>query len=74
MTDNFKTKLGEDRVSVPLLMLDGNLDALLENEIPVQSIALARHGGNGVILRIKQTEEQKEEAKKLGFRTVPFGG
>lgn len=60
------------RVSIPLMMLEGNLEALLENTIPVNGISLKRHGANGVVLVVQMSDEQKVEARALGFSTVPI--
>jgi len=63
------TDLGNDRVSIPLMMLRGNLECLLDNEIEVTSISLRRHDVDGVVLIINATPGQSIENEKKGFRT-----
>jgi len=58
-----------ERISIPLVMLPGNLECLLENDINVESISLEHHENNGVILTVRMNPVQKAEAKRLGFRT-----
>lgn len=57
------------RVSIPLHMLQGNMQCLLEHTIPCHAISLAHYGDAGVVLTISQTVEEREAAKELGFRT-----
>lgn len=57
-----------DRESVPLLMIVGNIQVLLENTLPCNGISLRRYD-RGVVLVISSDEEQKEIQKELGFRT-----
>lgn len=59
----------DTRVNIPLMLLKGNMDALLENEIECNSITLKWYGGNAVVLTLNMSPEQKEAALKLGFRT-----
>jgi hypothetical protein len=61
------------RVSVPLHMLQGNMDVLVglyeQSEwLPVSGISLKQHE-RGVVLMLHGDVEQKEEWAKLGFRT-----
>ena len=62
---------GDDRVEIPLRMLTGNLDALLEGPLEVTTIHLLRDPASpfGVILAIRMTEEQQAAAAERGFRT-----
>jgi hypothetical protein len=57
-----------DRESVPLLMIVGNIQVLLENMLPCNGISLRRYD-RGVVLVIHSDEDQKELHKELGFRT-----
>lgn len=57
------------RVSVPLHMLQGNMDVLLAGELPVEGIQL-KHHDRGVILIVSGSPEQKEVWKQMGFRTT----
>lgn len=66
----------DGRVSIPLVMLPGNMDALLgvgekETFIPCDGISLKWYGPQGVVLTVNMTQEQKENAlKQHGFRTI----
>jgi hypothetical protein len=67
-------RIDKDRISIPLIMLDGNMETLLEKSIPVASISLRKVEGvshlPSVILMVSfVNEEQKEAARELGFRT-----
>lgn len=62
---------GDGRVSVPLMMIGGNLGVLLENTIAVDGVSLKRYGNAGVILVFHFGPGQKEEAFALGFETRP---
>lgn len=61
-----------DREEIPLRMIRGNLKALLEHTIPVETISLKwdEDSAEGVILVVTQTPEQSAESFKLGFRTT----
>jgi hypothetical protein len=63
-------KQDDTRITVPLVMLDGNIDVLLNNTLPVEGISLRRYGPAGVVLTVHMSPEQKEHAKELGFRTT----
>lgn len=66
------TEFPDGRVSIPLVMLEGNLDVLLNNTIPCTGISLVRHAsGRGVVITINRTAEQREICEELGFRTGP---
>jgi hypothetical protein len=68
-----RAEFDDGRVSIPLVMLDGNLDALLESVIPVEGISLKRHAsGRGVVLVVNMTPDQKLAAKALGFKTANY--
>jgi hypothetical protein len=58
-----------ERVSIPLEMIVGNLEVLLNNMLPVEEIGLSHHGVAGVVLTVRMNPEQKEIAKRLGFET-----
>ena len=64
-------RIDPERVSIPLVMIEGNLEVLLEHDIPVTTISLRRIGPAGVVLTIHSTEEQKEVQRALGFQTAP---
>lgn len=64
------TKVDVERVSIPLVMLKGNMESLLEHSIPVQSISLKHYGNAGVVLLVSQTPEQKADSVRTGFKTV----
>jgi hypothetical protein len=68
-----RESIGDGRVSIPLQMLEGNLDVLLNNEIPVNFISLKRYEDAGVVLVVSMDAEQKEAARALGFRTTSVG-
>lgn len=59
----------DDRVSIPLYMLRGNMETLLENEIEVQTIQLKWYGPKGVVLTVVTSDEQEERNQAKGFRT-----
>jgi hypothetical protein len=61
-------KMGDGRVTVPLVMLDGNMAILLENEIPCQSISLrwSEEHAHAVVLVVHGAD--KEKAAELGFK------
>jgi len=58
------------RTSVPLVMIEGNLEILLHNRLPVQAISLTpdEDTENGVVLHLHGID--REEADRLGFQTV----
>lgn len=67
---NLVENVGQDRVSVPLVMLEGNFECLLENQVPCTSIQLRYHEKmRGVILMVGGQEAFREEWDKVGFRT-----
>jgi hypothetical protein len=49
-------RIDKDRISIPLIMLDGNMETLLEKSIPVASISLRKVEG-------------VSHPRELGFRT-----
>jgi hypothetical protein len=57
------------RISVPLVMIEGNIDILLENRIPVEAVSLCRDedSENGVVLIMHGLD--REVAEELGFKT-----
>jgi hypothetical protein len=61
----------DDRAIVPLVMLPGNMEILLENRIAVQGISLKWSDDypNAVILVIHGVDKEQSEA--LGFQTRP---
>lgn len=72
MTPKPKQPKADERVEIPLRMLKGNLDVLLENRIEVGTISAAwdEDSGAGVVLMIEwANDEQEEAARALGFRT-----
>lgn len=58
------------RVAVPLVMIEGNLDILLNNRMPCEAVSLhpAEDSENGVVLHFHGID--REEADRLGFKTV----
>jgi hypothetical protein len=58
-----------ERISIPLEMIAENLEVLLNNMIPVESIGLSHHGVAGVVLTVTMSPAQKQNAKMLGFET-----
>jgi hypothetical protein len=63
-----------DRITVPLVMLPGNMDILLEHPIPCTAVSLVRYSqddmiSEGVVLVLHNAD--KERAAELGFQ---FGG
>lgn len=60
-----------ERVEIPLSLLKGNMDILLQNKVPCNSIHLIRdpNTANGVLLMIGFASGQKEVAHELGFKT-----
>lgn len=66
------TREDDHRVSIPLMMLDGNLDCLLNNHIEVETISIGRYGEAGVVLMVTMNEKQKEKAAAVGFKTGGF--
>jgi hypothetical protein len=67
MAEDRITDVGDDRVSVPLMMLRGNLECLLENTLPVNGISLKWYGPAGVILVVHGVD--REVAEEIGFQT-----
>lgn len=63
------TKLEGGRVAVPLVMLDGNMDVLLHNEIPLKAISLkwSDEFPEAVVLIVHGIDQ--EVAASLGFKT-----
>jgi hypothetical protein len=59
----------DDRVEIPLVMLRGNMDCLLNNIVPVNGISLrwSKDHVNAVILVVHGIDH--EVAVKLGFKT-----
>jgi hypothetical protein len=66
-------KLSPERVQIPLSMLPGNLEVLLDGPLYVQTIQLKRDPAtaNGVIMMIAFTDSQREAAADRGFKTTP---
>jgi hypothetical protein len=62
----------DGRVSVPLRMLKGNIEVLLENRILCQAVSFMRdpEHRNAVILVFHGTD--KEHAAQVGFKTMPM--
>lgn len=60
------TEIDDDRISVPLMMLKGNMEILLSNQIPCEGVSLRYHGGAGVVLVFHGAD--RERAAELGFR------
>jgi hypothetical protein len=65
-------RIDEHRSRVPLVMLDGNIEALMKNTIPVESIQLREVGPGAFVLMIQWSPEQEKHANALGFRTSPI--
>ncbi len=57
------------RIEIPLVMLRGNMEILLNHKLPVNAISLAwsEEYVNAVILVVHGVD--KEAAKELGFQT-----
>jgi hypothetical protein len=69
-------RLSEGRVAIPLVMIEGNMDILLENTIRCTGISLKRiisdeFSGQAVVLTIH--DRDKEQCAELGFQTRPVG-
>jgi len=62
-----------ERVSIPLGMIKGNMEILLNNRISVNQISLQWSGPEGVILVFHFGPGQKEEAIELGMRFIHDG-
>lgn len=66
------TPKDDERVSIPLRMLDGNIKVLLENQIAVGTISMKHdpESAEGVLLLVQwANEEQEAAANAVGFRT-----
>ena len=63
------TQLEGGRVAVPLVMLDGNMDVLLNHEIPLRAICLkwSDEFPEAVVLIVHGIDQEK--AAELGFQT-----
>lgn len=63
------TKLDTGRVAVPLVMLEGNMDVLLNNKVPVEGISLkwSNDYPEAVILVVHGLDAVA--ATELGFQT-----
>lgn len=61
-----------NRNSVPLFMLPGNMNLLLDGEIECQGVSMKRDpgSGEGVVLMFNFTAEQREAAHAKGFKTT----
>jgi hypothetical protein len=71
---HFTDEQGIERVSVPLVMLPGNMDVLLNHMIPVKGISLRKYASDyfpdlAVVLVTHGTD--KEIAEALGFKSTP---
>ena len=66
------SELGDGRTEIPLRMLTGNLDVLLEGPLHVNTIQLNRDPASpfGVILAVTLSDAQREEANRRGFKTT----
>lgn len=58
-----------DRESVPLMMIVGNIDVLLENTVPCSAISLRRFD-RGVVLVIHNGDHEVMDA--IGFKVAPL--
>ena len=58
-----------ERIEIPLVMLRGNMEILLNNKLPVKAISLdwSEEYANAVILVVHGADQ--EVAKELGFQT-----
>ena len=63
------TQLEGGRVAVPLVMLEGNMDVLLHNTLPLTGISLrwSNEFPDAVILVVHGHD--REAAEELGFKT-----
>ena len=62
-----------ERIEIPLVMLRGNMEILLNNKLPVKAISLERSEeyASAVILVVHGVDQ--EVAKELGFQTKKQG-
>lgn len=68
--------MSEERVRVPLAMLKGNMELLLEETVPVNGISL-RWANEGdpdqeIILVLHFGPGERENAHAMGFKTKPL--
>lgn len=65
--------LDDGRVEVPLRMLAGNMEILLEQQVPCQSVSLKWDVTvpNAVILMFQFSAEDRIAIETLGFQTRP---
>ena len=63
-----RTQLEGGRVAVPLVMLDGNMDVLLNHTIPCTGISLvwSEEYPEAVVLMVSGADH--DECKRLGFK------
>ena len=63
-----------ERIEIPLVMLPGNMQVLLNNQLSVQAISLkwSEEYPNAVVLLVHGVDQ--EQAAELGFQTKREGG
>jgi len=67
-----------DRVAVPLVMLPGNMEVLLNNRIDVSGVSLVPHdgtvvSGEAVVLMFHFRDEERELAIQAGMKFGKVG-
>lgn len=60
---------GDDRVSIPLCMLRGNMELLLEKTVPCEGVSLSWYEEAGVVLQFHGSPEHHAAWAEMGFRT-----
>lgn len=61
-----------DRTEIPLRMLPGNIDVLLEQMLYVNAIGFRRDpdSAEGILLIVSMDDDQKKTAAEIGFKTA----
>lgn len=72
MTSDIKIEdLGDGRISIPLMMISGNMDILLDNKVECEAVSLTRYGQGGVVLQFHFGPGQRQVAIEKGMKFAP---